>query len=820
MLWKKCAWIIRVPPVVDLPDRTWHDVFSACYEIIYRTKFTEEDREGVTMSQLDQRIKSIAVIGNHVPRKCGIATFTTHLCDALEQEIPDSANVIVVALNDVKEGYGYPDRVKFEIRDKVQTDYLRAAEFLNVSKVDVAILQHEYGIFGGQCGAHVFHLIKNLRMPVLTTLHTVPSNPQGDQKAVLFELGEISEKIIVMSRKAREMLTDIYHVAETKIAVVPHGIPDVPFLDPCFFKDQFGLEDRQVILTFGLLGPGKGIETMIESMPAIVRRHPNVVYVILGATHPHVLKAAGEEYRYSLQQKVQRLNLEKHVLFFNQFLDIQSLIRFLTTADVYVCPYPSKDQVVSGTLSYAMGVGKAVVSTPFWHAEEALADGRGILVPFEDPDAMAKGIIELLSSDSLRNSVRKKAYHYSRPMVWKEVARSYLHLVREVTENQGWKPRPEPTEIKTQKVDTLPRINLNHIRIMTDDTGILQHSYFSMPRREDGYCLDDNARALIAMSMYHNLHREDNFTALSKTYFSFIINAFNREKGRFRNFMSYDRKWLEEVGSEDAHGRALWALGVTISKTTGKSVRDMVCSLFIDSIRSVDNFRHLRAWAFTLIGIHHYLKVYEGDAEVKKTRRHLAKRLYDRFKENGSADWPWPEDILTYANARLPHALILAGKGMGNIDMLQTGLTSLRWILQQQTDEKGHISIIGNKGWMRRNGARARFDQQPLEIMALIEGCADAFRITRDNVWLKEARRCFDWFMGKNDLNIPVYDFASGGCHDALEPHGVNENMGAESSLAWLVSLLTMNELFGIEHLLKTKDNIKTMGLQPRIRKD
>ena len=755
------------------------------------------------MEHLIRYPKSIAVIGNHLPRLCGIATFTTDLCNALAAELPNPENVIALAMDDVPGGYPYPDRVGFEIRDNMPADYLRAAEYLHVKEIEVAILQHEYGIYGGQCGANMFQLLENLRIPILTTLHTVLSDPSANEKAIVLKLSKISARLIVMSQVARGILMEVYQIPDDKITIIPHGIPDVPFVDPCFYKEQFGLETRKVILTFGLLSPGKGLETMLNAMVHVVERHPDAIYVILGATHPHVLRDTGEKYRHELQQKTHLLGLENHVLFYNQFLDLRSLLRFISTADIFVTPYPSKDQIVSGTLSYAMGAGKAVVSTPYLYAEEQLADGRGIIVPFNGPEAMGKAVADLLSSDSLRNSMRKQAYQYCRPMVWKEVARNYLSLAQQCIDRQEQKPKARYGEAKIPKLDTLPKIKLDHLRVMTDDTGILQHSHFSIPKRDHGYCTDDNARALIAVGMYYKLGNDEGVIPLIKNYLSFLISAFNQDNGRFRNLMSYDRKWLDEAGSEDSHGRALWGLGTTMGITTDPSIREGICHLFECAIHSVEEFEHPRAWAFTLIGIQEYLSVYGGDSPARRIRSALAEKLYQLFEKNSSKDWSWFGDTLTYANARLPQALLVAARALSNEDMFRAGVEALTWLLKQQTGKDGHISIIGNKGWMHRSGQRAHFDQQPVEVMGLIEACAEAFLATKENRWLNEARRCLDWFLGRNDLNLPIYDFKTGGCHDGLGPHGLNRNMGAESTLAWLISLLTMYNVLEREILLK-----------------
>lgn len=757
------------------------------------------------MIQTSQYPKSIAVIGNYLPRRCGIATFTQDLCEALSGEQANGQSVIALAMDDTKAGYAYPERVKFEIRDDVPSDYLRAAEFLNINKIDVVILQHEFGIFGGQSGGHVFLLLENLRVPVLTTLHTVLSSPTPEQKSVICKLGKLSDFMVVMSQKSSEILGRVYGVPNEKITIIPHGIPDVPFVDSCFYKDQFGVENREVILTFGLLAPGKGIEYGIDAMATVVNDHPEAVYVVLGATHPHILRKNGEEYRQQLLQRVKRLGIERNVIFFNQFLDLQNLIRFISSADVYLTPYLERQQAVSGTLCYALGAGKAVVSTPYLHAEEMLADGRGVLVPFADSKAIAKAVTRLLARDTERNAIRKQAYQYCRGMVWKEVARSYLEQAMKSVSRQMEEPRFAKLDKKGQDIDSLPIVRLDYLRAMTDDTGILQHATYSVPNRGSGYCVDDNARALIAMAQCHNLHKDEDSMRLLKTYLAFLLDAFDPEQKRFRDLMSYDRRWEKELASDDAHGRAVWALGNAIRLTQDNSLREMMCCLFTAAIGATESFEHLRSCAFALLGIHHYLSVYMGDATVRTIRTILAQKLCEHLESNKSKDWPWFEDKLTYANARLPNALLITGHDLGNDDMRESGIRVLQWLLNMQGNGSGHISVIGNNGWMRKGDDRPHFSQQPIDVMGLLQACADAFRITGDDIWLTHVRSCLDWFLGRNDLGKPVYDFATGGCHDGIDPQGINENMGAESTLSWLISLLTTLEIMGEKILMKDR---------------
>jgi glycosyltransferase involved in cell wall biosynthesis len=743
----------------------------------------------------------IAVIGNYLPRQCGIATFTTDLCDSIAGRLHKSGEHLkVVAMDDISKGYPYPDRVGFQVRANVQSDYIHAAEFLNVHEFDVAILQHEFGIFGGEDGCHIFHLIKNLRMPVIATLHTILKDPSAGQRAVIQELAKCTDSLIVMAHKARMLLNDSYGIEDSKIIFIPHGIPDVPFAGPGSdsFRAQLGLTGRKIILTFGLLSPGKGIEVMLNAMPAIIERHPDVSYIVLGETHPHIIKDKGDSYRQRLYQQVSRLGIEDHVLFHNRFVDLETLTQYMTTTDIYVSPYLNEEQIVSGTLSYAVGMGAAVVSTPYWHAQELLAEGRGCLVPFNDPVVLAEKINHLLEHEDERNEIRKKGYQFSRSAVWKAVAGKYLNLCREVRERTVDQPIPQYAKrADTRILGGLPEINLQHMRVMTDGTGILQHAKYSIPDRTHGYCVDDNARALIVAAMYYSLHQDREVIPLIQTYLSFLHYSFNPENGRFRNFMSYDRRWLEEIGSDDSHGRSIWGLGVAIQHAPHDSIRNMAVRLFLDGLTVVEDFKSPRSWAFVILGLHAYMEVFGGDTTARRLRTLFAEKLFRLFQEGSHVDWLWCEDTLTYANAKLPHALILAGQWIPSPEMFKLGIDALTWLLEKQHAPEGHLSVIGNLNWHSRGGLTSNFDQQPIEVMGLIGACAAAFRATGEMKWLDQGHRCLGWFLGNNDLNEQIYDFKTGGCCDGIQPTGVNANQGAESTLSWLISLLSMYEILG-----------------------
>lgn len=744
---------------------------------------------------IQSNIRKIALVGNYLPRRCGIATFTTDLLTALTREDTGSEFWAVV-MNDTPQGYAYPNPVRFELNQKTLADYRMAADFLNINQVDLVCLQHEFGIFGGNDGAYIIELINNLRMPIVTTLHTVLQNPTANQATILKRIGQISERLVVMSQKAAEILNDVLDIEKDKIVTIHHGIPDVPFVDPVYYKDQFGVEGRKVILTFGLLSPGKGIETMIEALPEIVEIHPDVVYMVVGATHPAEKRIHGESYRHYLQMKARELGVDEYLIFHNRFVEQSELLEVLGAADIYVTPYLNKEQVVSGTLAYALGAGKATVSTPYWYAQEMLANGRGRIVPFKDKNSLSKVMIELLTNETERHTIRKQAYSFCREMVWKEVARKFLKVF--MGAKQTRQNRPKPTfKAKTLKLipRELPKPDLNHIIRLTDNVGMLQHARYIIPNRFHGYCTDDNARALIAAMKAQSIVEDaKDIKDLACVYLAFISFAFNEKTGRFRNFMNYDRTWLEEIGSEDSHGRAMWALGEAIW-LDDSNIRDAALVVFKKALPALLEFTAPRSWAFALVGIQSYLGKFGGDSEVRRIREKLVEQLYAMYLENATPEWPWIEDTLTYANGKIAQALIVCGKGMEREDILNAGLNSLKWLIEIQIDPAGHFSPVGNNGWYTRGKEKARFDQQPIEVSTLIEACREAYVATRDANWITHAQRGIEWFLGKNDYSVPLFDYKTGGCCDGLNVDGPNRNQGAESTLAWFLSLLSIYEL-------------------------
>lgn len=733
-------------------------------------------------------------MGDHLPRKCGIATFTTDLQQAVAAE-HDNCQCFVVAVNDFADGYSYPPEVRFEIEEQDLSSYLRAADFLNISNVDVVCLQHEFGIYGGPAGGHILAFLRELRMPVVTTLHTVLLNPNPDQRRVMEGLIALSARLVVMADRGRQMLRDIYRAPEAKIDLIPHGIPDVGFVDPAYFKDLFGVEGRVVLLTFGLLSPNKGIEHVLNALPEILEEFPDVVYIVLGATHPNELRERGEAYRMGLELVARKNKVDKNVIFYNQFVDLENLKEFIGAADLYITPYLNEAQITSGTLAYAFGAGKAVVSTPYWHAAELLAEDRGVLVPFADAGAMAREVRGLLRDDTRRHAMRKNAYRMGREMVWGNAAHLYMRSFESARLEGAVPARRVQLGSKTldQKPRELPRLQLTHLSRMTDSTGVFQHAIFSVPNFSEGYCSDDNARAFILAVLLGEAGEEpEKARTLATTTAAFLYHAFDAAAGRFHNHMSFDRLWLDEQGSEDCHGRALWALGVGVGRSPHRSFQMMAGQLFAQALPVAAEFSSPRAWAFGLLGMHEYLRRLGGDSMVTQMRELLATRLMALYAQTAIEEWQWFENELSYDNAKLAHALIVSGEAMARADILDCGLDALQWLTELQTSEKGQFRPIGSNGFYPRGGERADFDQQPIEAQATVSACLAAYRVTSDFRWYDRARTAFDWFIGWNDLGVQLCSPETGACRDGLHVDRVNGNQGAESTLAYLLSLAEM----------------------------
>lgn len=739
-------------------------------------------------------VQRVAFIGNSLPRRCGIATFTSDLQQAIQRSKPRLATAIV-AMTDPGQAYAYPATVAFDIHQDTPEDYRRAADHLNAGGFDIVCLQHEFGIFGGPAGAHILDLLAHLEVPVVTTLHTVLEAPDDAQRRVLQGIVRASTTVVVMAEHGRRLLSRVYAVPDAKIAVIPHGIPAFPFVAPDAAKAELGFAGRAVVLTFGLLSPNKGIEASIDAMPAILAARPDAVYVVLGATHPHLLRERGEAYREGLQVRAEALGVADHVVFIDRFFDQATLLEHIAMCDVYVTPYRDLAQMTSGTLAYSFGLGKAVVSTPYAHARELLAEGRGVLVPVGDVAALAREIAALLTDDVRRDALRAEAYAHSRSMTWSCAALRY----RAVFDHARRRPRVVPT-VDRMTADPappeLPEPAIDHLVAMYDDTGLFQHARHDLPDRAHGYCIDDNARALLldaALELAGDAPLPSRLTVASA---AFVQHAWNPETGRFRNFMSFDRRWLEASGSEDSHGRALWALGVCAGGDLCPVRRAWAAALFEAALPAAAGFTSPRAWAFTLLGLHGYCAVATRDEVAAELRRRLAERLMALLAAVETPTWVWFETGLAYDNARLSQALLVTGSALAEPAYVAAGLRSLRWLMAVQTGPTGCFRPVGTAGFGDQDKSPPEpFDQQPVEAAAAIAACVCAFHADGDGAWLAEAHRAFAWFLGHNDLAISLVDVATGSCCDGLHPGRANENRGAESVLAFLTGLAELRRL-------------------------
>ncbi|WP_194774579.1 glycosyltransferase family 4 protein [Pararhodonellum marinum] len=742
----------------------------------------------------------LVFIGTYPPRECGIGVFTNDLFksmvsnsslfdfDDLEKE--DQVEGFVVAMNDHDLTYQYPKEVKFSIRQEHQRDYLKAVKFINLSGADVCILEHEFGIFGGQNGMYILPLLHRLKIPLIVTLHTVLKNPTYNEKAVLKQICKMAHKIVVMSHKAIEFLTQVYGVEKEKIELIEHGVPEILYnQEQC--KKQFKLENKKFLLTFGILSRNKGIETVIKALPKVIEKHPEVVYMVLGKTHPNVLYHSGEEYRNYLHLLVKTLKLGNHVIFLNEFIDQKELFKYLSASDIYITPYLNEAQITSGTLSYAVGVGSAVISTPYWHAAELLDEGRGRLFDFNDSEGLSDILMELLDDPDALKSLRKKASEYGKTITWSKSGEKYLDLVKDTLNT-----KPEVISQSETLIDPLllPTFSLDHIKRLTDDTGIIQHAKFGIPNLKEGYCLDDNARALLMVLMAYRETKDKSTLNLAPIYLSYI-HYMQNEDGTFRNFLSFSRQFLDEVGSEDSFGRAIWALGYLLGNAPNDAYYQTGKLVFFDASPNFEKLQSIRAIANTMLGISYYLKANPTDNAMTERLRNLAGKLLSHYEANRTENWKWFESLLAYDNGILPLALLHAAEILNEDKITEVAMESMDF-LTEVTLKDGYLSIIGNENWYKKGGKRSMFAQQPIDAMAMILMYQQAFRLTKDQAYLTKLFSCFMWFLGENDLRMSLFDFDTKGCCDGFDSYSINRNQGAESCLAYLISHLIVLQAF------------------------
>jgi glycosyltransferase involved in cell wall biosynthesis len=707
-------------------------------------------------------------------------------------------NGFVVALNDSEnlQEYEYPEEVKYVIRQNHQKDYIRAANYINTSNADVCIMEHEFGIYGGESGIYILPLINRLEKPLISILHTVLKDPSYVQRIIIREIAEQSSKIIVMSKRAVEFLTSIYEIPTDKIQIIEHGVPDVeaPVDNPV--KNLSAFKNKRVMLTFGLLSRNKGLETVVKALPKIVEKHPDVMYVVLGNTHPGVIKNSGEEYRDHLKTLAAQLGVSKNLAFIAKFVSEEELVNYLTACEIYVTPYLNEAQITSGTLSYAVGAGAAVVSTPYWHATELLADKRGRLFDFKNSEALADTIIELLDQDRVLNELKENAYQYGLHLRWPVIGAEFIKVAQESLVRFDFSDKILRNSIVDPEI--LPKFSLTHVLRLTDDTGIVQHAKYGIPNLKEGYCLDDNARALIMALMAYQRSKSREAFELLPIYLSYI-HYMQTDDGNFRNFLSFDRRYLDEVGSEDSFGRTIWALGHLIGCAASNSYREFSLEIFHKSVPHFSTLKHLRGIANTIIGISLYLQAYPTDEGMVNILANLTKPLIDAYNNTQSDDWQWFEEKMTYDNAILPLALLHSCEITGNEEAKTIALATMAF-LDKLTLSNGYLSPVGNDGWYYRGGTFPTFDQQAIETMAMVLMHFQAYQIFRVPQYIEKMFLSYKWFLGENTLRAPLYDHETKGCCDGLLPGGINRNQGAESTLAYLISHLTVLKAFELEY--------------------
>lgn len=714
----------------------------------------------------------LALVGTFAPRKCGIATFTSDMHEKFAEFHPEM-DVDVYALDDPTAPMAYP-AVAGVIDYDSSASFEEAARRINASGADAVWLQHEYGIFGGEDGEMVCDFVERIAPPLVLTCHTVLSEPSERQAAIMRHLVSRASRIMVMSRHARDLLIRLYGAPDNVVEIIEHGAPDRPFGRQPQFKQAFGLAGRKVMMTFGLLGPGKGLESVLRAMPAIIARHPDVVYRIVGATHPRLVAREGEAYRQRLVELAEELRIADHVEWVNRFLDTDELLDQLEACDIYITPYPGLQQSTSGTLSYAVALGKAVISTPYVHARELLAQDVGRLIEPGSSQAIADAVNALFDRPDDLSAMQRRAYARGRSTIWPQFAGASARLALSALPRRA---RPTP-------LGTTP--GLSGVFAMCDATGMFQHAIGIVPDRRHGYCVDDNARALMLMNVAQGLSPEERLHRAT-TFAAFIEYAWNPDTARFRNFMRYDRSWAEDSGSDDSNGRSLWALGHTVALADSADLSQWALRLYRQAAPAFATIGSPRALGFAMLGAALVLRKHPHDpaslALLERGGAFLERLLgWDR-----TSHWPWFESGLGYDNPRLPQALIAAGTALGRQDWIDSGLASLRWICAMQVSAQGQFRPVGSETFGKSH-ALLPFDQQPLEAQAAIEAAACAYRVTGDAFWLDHARAAWRWFLGGNDRGAVLGDTASGRCRDGLTPRGANENCGAESILAFQLS--------------------------------
>ncbi|MFH0906831.1 MAG: glycosyltransferase [bacterium] len=742
----------------------------------------------------DQQNKSwIVYLATFPPRRCGIATFTADLTNAFDQTFGPSVKSKIVAMDLTEESrFPYSDKVIFQISQPCEEDYINIANKLNqLKKVKLVSIQHEFGIFGGEYGSHLLLFMKKLQKPIIITLHAVLPSPDEKMRNIVQAIMKYSKGIIVMTQSSREILKKDYGLDSDLIQVIPHGVHHVPYRISKRAKSALGFSGKLILSTFGFLSPGKGVEYVIEALPKVVEKFPNVRFLIAGSTHPVVLGQEGETYRNFLTKKVHQLGLSNYVSFYNTYFDVNKLLQFLEATDVYLSTSLNLNQAVSGTLSYALGSGRPVISTAFAQAKQDITSEVGILIDFKNPQAFTDAIIKLISNNELCLQMGKNAYFRTRHMTWENVAYSYMKYFSQFA------PELTPRQRK------LPSIKLEHLAKLTDNFGIIQFAKLIEPDISSGYTLDDNARALIVAALYYKKIRTHFSLKLVSIYLDFLYRV-AKPDGYFDNYVNSNRaidkqKNIHE-NSEDPSARALYALAlVSTIKQIPKRFRKQAYSLFEQSFQKNITFSSPRAIAFYIKALSCLLSK-RKEPKTLAVLRSCCEQLVILYEKSHSLDWEWFEHYLTYSNAILPEALLLGYKITGERRYFEVSEKTLEFLIKHTFSasprgEEDSIYIpIGQSGWFLKKGTRQYFDQQPEDTAATVVALNAMFQVTKGKYYKELANIAFNWFLGNNVLGQVVYDRTTGGCYDGIGEKFINLNQGAESIISYLFARLSFED--------------------------
>ena len=728
---------------------------------------------------MKEKSSKILYMSTFPPRECGIATFTQDLTKAFDNKFaPIIKSKILAMNNDDTNIYNYHSDVIYEVSDTDISEYIEMAKEINKKKsIKLVCVQHEFGIFGGEYGSYLIAFLEVINKPVVITFHSVLPGPNEKLKKVVCAIAEKVHHIVVMTEKGIDILRNDYGI-KTDIKLIPHGIPSIDFEKSTKEKTKLGYKNKILLSSFGMMNSGKGYEYVIDALAEVVKKFPNLLYIIVGETHPVIRKKEGEKYRNFLEKKVIDLGLKNNVKFYNKYVKLNEIISYLIATDLFICSNQEPNQITSGTLVYALGAGRAVVSTPFPHASDIINHERGILTKFGDSDSFKQAIIKVLSDNKLKEKMEKNAYSYTRHMTWPNVALSYRNMFNTYLDTQ-------------EKYDTtFPKIKLTHLAKMTDNFGILQFVTHTTPDKSSGYTLDDNARAMIAICMHYEKFKDKSKLKLIKTYLDFIKYV-QKENGKLYNFVDYNKNINMDHWTDDAHGRALWSLGFLMSiKSLPLNLREEAEEIFKASLKVVDDMQSPRAIAFTIIGLYFYNKVKPNQELISKIKTH-SDFLLRIYNETSCTEWKWFERYLTYSNSKLPESLLFAYLATKDKKYLKVALTTLDFLINI-TFSEDRFAPIGHDGWYIRHGHKAHFDQQPVDTASMVQTLILANEITADKKYLKDANTAFKWFLGNNALNQTVYDDSTGGCYDGLGESSVNLNQGAESTISYLLARLSL----------------------------